>query len=195
MRHTQNAIAGAALAALLSTMGMSAHAATTDVNLAGWTAVGDFGAAGNTELTLNLGAGATITGFSYINLQFTTSGDSWQNELVISVNNSDASEFFDWAPSETAGPGTFGPASGSYGGPVGVEGPYGSSTGPFVLADGQAFITTYLSYDLPPVGINISAGTLRIEYTPAAVVPEPGTYGLMALGLLGVATIVRRRRA
>jgi hypothetical protein len=37
----------------------------------------------------------------------------------------------------------------------------------------------------------VNAGTLTIFYAP---IPEPGTYGLMALGLLGVAAAAARRR-
>lgn len=187
-----------AAAALLAVAGVPAHAATYDVNLAGWLAGDDFGYDPNSFLIVNLPAGATVTGFDYLGLQFSTvpSDDSWLSDLVLSVNHVDGDgnieDWLDWKPSTTGAGGTFGPASGSWNGPTGSDGPY-SSTGSFeVLAGGFLYVTVYLDEYYPSDGITISAGTLRINYD-VAVVPEPATYGMMALGLLAVGAMVRRR--
>ena len=186
---TKKLLMGAAAVALLAATGMSASAASKDVNLSGWKADGDFEDAQNTSELIDLGAGSTVTGFEYIDLVFTTSGDSWWSELVLSVNNDTSTAWLDWMPSIEDVSGTLGPITGSYGGLSGAEGPYGS-TGPFVVSSGNAWVTTYLSFSDPPSGIDIESGTLRIFYQP---VPEPTTYAMLALGLLAVGAAARRR--
>jgi hypothetical protein len=187
--RTKNSMLTGLCAAMLATAGLSAQAASFDIDLAGWVAAGDFGDVGNSFQVLNVGAGQTVTGWTYTNLEFTTTGDSWMSELVVSVNEDDISDWLDWSPSSTNAGGTFGPADGAWGDAAGSPGPFGAG-GPFVSQSGDLYIETYLSwFDPPPVGINIQSGTLHIQ-----VVPEPGTYGLMALGLFAVGAAVRRRR-
>ncbi|MEO5735332.1 MAG: PEP-CTERM sorting domain-containing protein [Rubrivivax sp.] len=170
---------------------LAAQALSVNVSMAGWQASGGYGASGNSQTFLSLPAGSTVTGFDYLGLAFATTGDSWQRELVLSVNNQVAStQWLDWQPSTTAGPGSFGAASGSWGGATGVDGPF-PSTGPFVTPTGSVFVTAYLSYTVPPVGISISQGTLRVQYDIAPV-PEPTTVALMLLGLAGVGAASRR---
>jgi len=172
----------------------AAHVGFVDVNLAGWQALGAFDASDNTEntrLVINLGSNVTITGFEYTNLSFTTSGDSYLSEFVISVNNTGNTEWLDWRPSTTQAGGSLGPISGSFGGPTGQGGPYGAG-GPFTLVDGQILVTTYLSYFIDPVGITVQSGNLRVNFSS---VPEPSSYAMVALGLAGLAGARRRRRS
>jgi PEP-CTERM motif len=162
-----------------------------DIDLAGWVSAAQFGEPGNTEAFPFVGTGSMVTGFEYLGLEFATVGDSWQSEFTLSVNNQDASEFMDWKPSLVDGSGSFGPDSGSWGGQSGAG--VGS---PFTVTetDGRLWVTVYEQFDdAPGADAVVSAGTLRIHFTPA--VPEPSTYGLMALGLLGVAFAARRRQA
>ncbi len=161
-----------------------------DVNLAGFQSAGDFGDPGNTAQLFSVGAGATVTGWDYLNLSYTTQGSSWLSEFVISVNNSDGSAWFDATLSDIDDGGTFGPASGTFG----VDTPLFDGS-PFVVTDGNVLVTTYELFDDDGVDSIVGSGTLRIYYTPAAAVPEPSTYGLMALGLLAVAGAARRRKA
>jgi len=167
-----------------------------DVNMAGWATFGGFGRPGNSQVFVDVGAGTTVVGFEYSNLAFTTQNGSYLSELVLSVNNSDASEYMDWSPSLTDEGGSFGPAGGTWGGAAGGPGPFGEG-GSFVTADGVLWITVYEGFD-DPLGDTgllrdalISSGTLRVLLAP---IPEPGTYGMMALGLLAVGAAMRRRR-
>jgi len=182
----------AAIVALTLCGALNANAGFVDVNLAGWQALGAFDASDDTEntrLVIDLGMSATITGFDYTNLSFTTSGDSWFSEFVISVNNTGNTQWLDWRPSTTEAGGSLGPISGSFGGPTGQGGPYGAG-GPFTLVDGQILVTTYLSYFIDPVGITVQSGNLRVN-----LVPEPSSYAMVALGLAGLAGARRRRRS
>ena len=184
----------AAIVALTLCGALNANAGFVDVNLAGWQALGAFDASDDTEntrLVIDLGMSATITGFDYTNLSFTTSGDSWLSEFVISVNNTGITQWLDWRPSTTEAGGSLGPISGSFGGPTGQGGPYGAG-GPFKLVDGQILVTTYLSYFIDPVGITVQSGNLRVNFSQ---VPEPSSYAMVALGLAGLAGARRRRRS
>jgi hypothetical protein len=166
----------------------------TDINIAGWQTFAGFGNPLNTEVFLNFPAGTGVLGFEFIGVTFTTENGSWGSELVLSVNNIDASEWLDWSPDTTDDSGTFGPLTGTFGGAVGAPGPFGEG-GPFTLADGVMWVTVYEGFNDGGDARDalITAGTLRVFTT--APIPEPGTYALMALGLAGIALVARRRRA
>lgn len=182
------------MAAALALPAVAAQAASAVVNLSGWQALDGFALAGNSEAFVTLPVGSTVYGFDYSGLQFTTSGDSWQMELVLSVNNEKSfnPNYLEWSPSTDQSAGTFGPASGSWGGSTGDVGPFGSGAS-FVTDQATVFVTTYLAWTVPPVGINISQGSLSIYYT--APVPEPSSYLLMALGLITLGAAARHRRS
>jgi PEP-CTERM motif len=186
------ALAKDAYSAPSTTIGSS----SIDINLAGWQSFGGFGRPTNSQVFLDVGAGSVITGFQYIGLSYNTENGSWLSELTLSVNNTDGSAFFDWAPSTTDSSGSFGPESGAWGGLTGGPGPFGAG-GEFTVADGTLWITVYEGFDDPfgDTGLladaTITAGTLRVFLAP---VPEPGTYGMMALGLLAVGAVMRKRQ-
>lgn len=74
------------------------------------------------------------------------------------------------------------------------------STGNLYLTTGaaQAMLTAFgLSTIYTSFVTGTNFGTFAADVTAAATVavPEPGTYALMGLGLVGIASVVRRRRA
>ena len=165
-----------------------AQAAFTMVDLAGFQSAGASGSPSNSQVILSIEPGATVTGWDFLALSFSTSGDSYLNEFVISVNNSDSSQYMDAIPSDTDAGGSFGPASGSWGSALG-----GSVGAPFTVADGMLVVTVYELFTDPGTNATVSAGSLRIDFT--SPIPEPASYGLMGLGLLGLAAARYRRRS
>lgn len=194
----EHSLARLAAAALLCTAGASAHAFEyADVNLAGWQSFGSFLAAQNSGTYVNLGIGATVTGFEYQGLTFSTSGSSWLSELVLTVNyhpyNENIAGFLDHAPGTQDSGGTFGPASGSWG----VGGGFNDGAGFVVGPTGQVWVTVYELFNDAGLDATISAGTLRIQYTPAGpitAVPEPASLALMTLGVGVLGAALRRRQ-
>jgi hypothetical protein len=168
-----------------------------DIDLAGWQSFGGFGRPNNTQIFVNVGAGNTVLGFDYSNLSFSTENGSWLSELTLSVNSTDGETYMDWSPAVLDDAGSIGPLAGSWGGTEGAAGPFGAG-GSFSAADGTLWITVYEGFDDPfgDTGLVrdavIASGTMRVYL--ASPIPEPGTYGMMALGLLAVGAVMRKRQ-
>lgn len=169
-----------------------------DIDLAGWTSFGGWNRPNNSMVSFDIGAGSVVTGFTYSGVSFDTSNGSWLKDLTLSVNPTNPisiEDFMDWAPSrvENSGSATH---SGSWGGATGGPGPNGPGRS-FTATDGLIFVTVYEAFDDPfddtgaVLDTTIAAGTMRVFLAP---IPEPGTYGMMALGLLAVGAALRKRR-
>lgn len=190
--------AGASSAAGLSSIGSGSAAlasgsystllATESVNVAGISSFGELGDAGNTVINLNVGANAEITGIGW-DVIVSAFDPSWLSELTVSFESSDqaAGVFLNVSADDLPGLN----AAYSSGGVVDL---IGLGLNFAVGADGILRIEFFEGFDdasVSPDGL-WNSGTLTIQ---TSVVPEPGTYGLMALGLLGVVGAARRRRA
>jgi len=167
---------------------------TLDIDISGWVAADAFGGALNSFVLPDVGAGTVVQGYDWIGLTISTTGFAYFSDFQLSVNDLDAnneiSDWLDWQPSLVEEGGTLGPLTGAWGGPAGIPGFFGEGA-PFVASTGLLYVTVFNAF--PAFGtVVVDAGTLRLHLAP---IPEPSTYGLMALGLLGVAAAARRRKA
>ena len=156
-------------------------------NVAGINSFAAIGSPANTVVLLNVGANAQITGVGW-NVIISAFTPSWLSEMVVSFENSAQTD------------GVFlTVASGD--GFAGLNAPY-SSGGVLALgaltfnvgADGLLRIEFFEDFDDDAVNPDGRWVSGNLTFETAGVIPEPSTYGLMALGLLGVAGAVRRRR-
>lgn len=154
-------------------------------NVAGIQSVDGIGAPGNTRFTIQALPGALVD-FVAWNVTLEALGASWLSELGVSFTNT-AGNGVNLRP----GAGTNTPGVQSFSG----SGSLVDAGLSFNLeADGLLVLEFYESFDDGPGTDGIwQSGTLT--FGGIMPVPEPSTYGLMALGLLGVAAAARRRKA
>lgn len=156
------------------------------INVAGITSLAVLGAAGNTTRTVNIGAGSSVVGigWSVNNTAFTP---SWLSEMAVTFGPTGAA-----GPVLTVGSGDDFFGTGSYNSAVvdlvGLQLNFNAG------ADGLVRFEFFESFNDPEVSVDgiWNSGTLTLR---VVAVPEPATYGMMALGLLAVGGMVRRRKA
>lgn len=152
------------------------------VPLASIPSIGEIGNPANTRLSFQLQPGGDINYISW-NVSMTALGSSWLSDMAVTLTNS-AGEGVTLTVSDTDAPGT---AS-----LIGNLWLPDLNLGFSLAADGMLFLEFHEVLDDFAGADGIwNSGTLLVSS-----VPEPGTYGLMALGaaLLAVSTRVRRRK-
>lgn len=164
----------------------SLFAAPLVVDVTGIQSWGLQGNAGNTVLTYNVGAGATVTSIGF-NVNLTAISPSWLSEISMKFTDSIGNGVI------------FNPGGSDVQGTASYSGYYALSDFNLVFqvgADGILRLEFYESFDdFAGVDGSWNFGTLTFGITPAAVVdvPEPGSGILLGAGLGVMACAVRRR--
>ncbi len=145
------------------------------------------GAAINDLVDLNIGAGAEVIGIGW-DVTLTGIDPSYQSEIAVGFGSS-VQGFVNLRPGIAAtSPGT---GAFSSGGVLDLIAPGLNFS---VGDDGVLRLEFFETFDDAAGELDGTwdSGTITLQL--AAVVPEPTTYGMMALGLLGVAAAARRSR-
>lgn len=163
--------------------------ATNVINVSGIQSFFEFGETGNVILNINIGPNSAVNGIGW-DVIVSAFAPSYLSELTVSFEDSAQTDgvFLTLGPDDT-NPG-LNQAYNSGGIVDLIPLGFNFNVGP----DGILRVEFFEDFDdteVNPDGI-WNSGSLTIQYAP---IPEPATYGMMALGALGVLAAARRRKA
>lgn len=170
---------------MLGAAGQARAAIALSVDLAGIQSRDALGSPGNVVLVLDALPGATVNMISW-DLTLTTLGASWLSEATMFLRNSAGA-----GAAFIPGYGDDSSGSDSYFGSASLV---QIGTAFSVLADGKLYLEFYETFDDNQFAADAIYGRGSITLADIGVVPEPGTYSMLALGLLGLAATTRRHR-
>lgn len=183
MNQLKRSAIGAALLAATLAVGTTAHADTVTLDVSGISSNGEFGDASNETRSIDISGWARITGISW-DVNLTTNGSSWLSEISVDLNNGAGGAGVSLSPG-------FGEDSSGSGAFIGMADLIALGLDFRLGIDGRLNFEFFEAFD-DFLGADGSwdRGTLTVSY-----VPEPSSFGLAALALLGVGATTRRRKS
>lgn len=167
----------------------SADLFTYTIPAGGITTDGELDDPTNFFTSFDLGVDSVITGVGY-NVTLTSRGESYRSEAAFLLENTDLSAGVYVTPGfEDDSPG--GPTNYTSGGLIDLS---DAGLDDIALADGIANLQFFETFDDAggTDGFFAAGGTITVEYTPGAPVPEPASMAVLGLG---AAALLRRRKA
>ncbi len=177
----RSAISAALFAAAL-TAG-AAHAGTVTLDVAGIASNAGFGDASNETRYIDIFSNVRITGISW-SVSLATEGSSWLSEMGIDLNNGAGGSgvsLFPGLGDDSSGTATYSGSADLVG--LGLD---------FLLeADGRLNFEFFeFIDDFNGADGTWASGSLTVNY-----IPEPSSFGLAGLAMLGVGAVARRRKS
>lgn len=186
--HTMKTLQHLAAAAALGLASIAAQAAPIVVDVSGAQSVNLQGEAGNTVWMIDVGANALLNSLDWA-VTLDAFSPSVLSEMQVSFGSASGLDLLTFAP----GAEDFSSGTGSYTGTFDLSG-----LSVAVGADGMLrieFSEAFKDFGLGVAEGRWVSGNLTFDVTAPAVVPEPASVLLMAMGLGVLAAQVRRRRA
>jgi hypothetical protein len=179
---TRTALAAAAIASAALAAG-TAHAGAITIDVSGAMSVGELGDSGNEIRFVSLATGARVTGISW-DVTLIADAPSWLSEMGIDISDNGGAGFqlFPGFGDDSSG-------SASYSGTFDLVAAGLDFT---VGASAQLMLEFFEFLDddtVSPDGMWARGSTITVSY-----VPEPASFGLAGLALLGAGLATRRRR-